>query len=137
MEIIFNENQIKTAVNFILENKKHSIIRIDGEIGSGKTTLIKSLCKSLGVIENISSPTFSLVNEYLINKKDKIFHFDFYRIKNPYEALDIGLEDYLESNHLCILEWGQVVSEYLPEKYDFFSLNKINENIRKLNKINL
>ena len=137
MEIIFNENQIKTAVNFILENKKYSIIRIDGEIGSGKTTLIKSLCKSLGVRENISSPTFSLVNEYLINKKDKIFHFDFYRIKNPYEALDIGLEDYLESNHLCILEWGQVVSEYLPEKYDFFSLNKINENIKKLIKINL
>ena len=137
MEIIFNENQIKTAVNFILENKKYSIIRIDGEIGSGKTTLIKSLCKSLGVRENVSSPTFSLVNEYLINKKDKIFHFDFYRIKNPYEALDIGLEDYLESNHLCILEWGQVVSEYLPEKYDFFSLNKINENTRKLKKINI
>ena len=137
MEIIYNENQIKTAVNFILENKKYSIIRIDGEIGSGKTTLIKSLCKSLGVRENISSPTFSLVNEYLINKKDKIFHFDFYRIKNPYEALDIGLEDYLESNHLCILEWGQVVSEYLPEKYDFFSLNKINENTRKLKKINI
>ncbi len=137
MEIIFNENQIKTAVNFILENKKYSIIRIDGEIGSGKTTLIKSLCKSLGVRENVSSPTFSLVNEYLINKKDKIFHFDFYRIKNSHEALDIGLEDYLESNHLCILEWGQIVSEYLPEKYDFFSLNKINENIRKLIKINL
>lgn len=137
MEIIFNENQIKTAVNFILENKKYSIIRIDGEIGSGKTTLIKSLCKSIGVRENVSSPTFSLVNEYLINKKDKVFHFDFYRIKNSHEALDIGLEDYLESNHLCILEWGQIVSEYLPEKYDFFSLNKINENIRKLIKINL
>ena len=137
MEIIFNENQIKTAVNFILENKKYSIIRIDGEIGSGKTTLIKSLCKSLGVRENVSSPTFSLVNEYLINKKDKVFHFDFYRIKNSHEALDIGLEDYLESNHLCILEWSQIVSEYLPEKYDFFSLNKINENIRKLIKINL
>lgn len=137
MEIIFNENQIKTAVNFILENKKYSIIRIDGEIGSGKTTLIKSLCKSIGVRENVSSPTFSLVNEYLINKKDKVFHFDFYRIKNSHEALDIGLEDYLESNHLCILEWGQIVSEYLPEKYDFFLLNKINENIRKLIKINL
>ena len=137
MEIIFNENQVKTAVNFILENKKYSIIRIDGEIGSGKTTLIKSLCKSLGVRENVSSPTFSLVNEYLINKKDKVFHFDFYRIKNSHEALDIGLEDYLESNHLCILEWGQIVSEYLPEKYDFFLLNKINENIRKLIKINL
>ena len=137
MEIIYNENQIKTAVNFILKNKKFSIIRIDGEIGSGKTTLIKSLCKSLGVIEDVNSPTFSLVNEYLINRKKKIFHFDFYRIENPEEALDIGLEDYLESNHLCILEWGQIISEYLPEKYDFFSLHKINESTRKLNKINL
>lgn len=137
MEIIYNENQIKTAVNFILENKKFSIIRIDGEIGSGKTTLIRSLCESLGVTENVNSPTFSLVNEYLINRKKKIFHFDFYRIENPEEALDIGLEDYLESNHLCILEWGQIISEYLPEKYDFFSLHKINESTRKLNKINL
>ncbi len=137
MEIIYKENQIKTAVNFILENKKFSIIRIDGEIGSGKTTLIKSLCKSLGVSENVNSPTFSLVNEYFINTKKKIFHFDFYRIENPEEALDIGLEDYLESNHLCILEWGQIISEYLPEKYDFFSLHKINESTRKLNKINL
>ena len=137
MEIIYKEDQIKTAVNFILENKKFSIIRIDGEIGSGKTTLIKSLCESLGVTEKVNSPTFSLVNEYLINTKKKIFHFDFYRIENPEEALDIGLEDYLESNHLCILEWGQIISEYLPEKYDFFSLHKINESTRKLNKINL
>ena len=137
MKIIYTENQIKSAVNFILENKQFSIIRIDGEIGSGKTTLIKSLCESLGVTENINSPTFSLVNEYLIDTKKKIFHFDFYRIENPEEALDIGLEDYLESNHLCILEWGQIISEYLPEKYDFFSLHKINESTRKLNKINL
>ena len=137
MEIIYKEDQIKTAVNFILENKKFSIIRIDGEIGSGKTTLIKSLCKSLGVSENVNSPTFSLVNEYFIETKKKIYHFDFYRIENPEEALDIGLEDYLESNHLCILEWGQIISEYLPEKYDFFSLHKINESTRKLNKINL
>ncbi len=137
MEIIYNENQIKTAVNFILENKKFSIIRIDGEIGSGKTTLIRSLCESLGVTENVNSPTFSLVNEYLINRKKKIFHFDFYRIENPEEALDIGLEDYFQSNHLCILEWGQIISEYLPKKYDFFSLHKINESTRKLNKINL
>ena len=100
MEIIYNENQIKTAVNFILENKKFSIIRIDGEVGSGKTTLIKSLCKSLGVSENVNSPTFSLVNEYFIDTKKKIFHFDFYRIENPEEALDIGLEDYLESKKL-------------------------------------
>ena len=137
MKIIYNENQIKSAVNFILENKQFSIIRIDGEIGSGKTTLIRSLCESLGVTENVNSPTFSLVNEYLINTKKKIFHFDFYRIENPEEALDIGLEDYLESNHLCILEWGQIISEYLPEKYDFFSLHKINESTRKLNKLNL
>ena len=135
MEIIFNKNQIKNAVNFILVNKRFSIIRIDGEIGSGKTTLIKSLCESLGVLQNVSSPTFSIVNEYLINDKSKIFHFDFFRIKNPLEALDIGLEDYLESNHLCILEWGQIVNKYLPKEYDLFSIKKINDNTRKLKKI--
>ena len=134
MEIIFNKNQIKDAVNFILVNKRFSIIRIDGEIGSGKTTLIKSLCQSLGVLQNVSSPTFSIVNEYLINDKNKIFHFDFFRIKNPLEALDIGLEDYLESNHLCILEWGQIVNKYLPKEYDLFSIKKIDENTRKLKK---
>ena len=137
MEIIFNKNQIKDAVNFILVNKRFSIIRIDGEIGSGKTTLIKSLCESLGVLQNVSSPTFSIVNEYLINDKSKIFHFDFFRIKSPLEALDIGLEDYLESNHLCVLEWGQIVNKYLPKEYDLFSIKKINENTRKLNKINI
>jgi len=135
MEIIFNKNQIKDAVNFVLKNKKFSIIRIDGEIGSGKTTLIKSLCESLGVLQNVSSPTFSIVNEYLINEKSKIFHFDFFRIKNPIEALDIGLEDYLESNHLCILEWGQIVNKYLPKEYDLFSIKKINDYTRKLKKI--
>ncbi len=134
MEIIFNKNQIKDAVNFILANKRSSIIRIDGEIGSGKTTLIKSLCQSLGVLQNVSSPTFSIVNEYLINDKNKIFHFDFFRIKNPLEALDMGLEDYLESNHLCILEWGQIVNKYLPKEYDLFSIKKIDENTRKLKK---
>ena len=137
MGIIFNKNQIKDAVNFILANKRSSIIRIDGEIGSGKTTLIKSLCESLGVLQNVSSPTFSIVNEYLINEKSKIFHFDFFRIKNPIEALDIGLEDYLESNHLCILEWGQIVNKYLPKEYDLFSIKKINDNTRKLKKINI
>ena len=137
MGIIFNKNQIKDAVNFVLKNKKFSIIRIDGEIGSGKTTLIKSLCESLGVLQNVSSPTFSIVNEYLINEKSKIFHFDFFRIKNPIEALDIGLEDYLESNHLCILEWGQIVNKYLPKEYDLFSIKKINDNTRKLKKINI
>ncbi|MFL2629785.1 MAG: tRNA (adenosine(37)-N6)-threonylcarbamoyltransferase complex ATPase subunit type 1 TsaE [Flavobacteriaceae bacterium] len=135
MEIIFNKNQIKDAVNFVLKNKKFLIIRIDGEIGSGKTTLIKSLCESLGVLQNVSSPTFSIVNEYLINEKSKIFHFDFFRIKNPIEALDIGLEDYLESNHLCILEWGQIVNKYLPKEYDLFSIKKINDYTRKLKKI--
>ena len=137
MEIIFNKNQIKDAVNFVLKNKKFLIIRIDGEIGSGKTTLIKSLCESLGVLQNVSSPTFSIVNEYLINEKSKIFHFDFFRIKNPIEALDIGLEDYLESNHLCIIEWGQIVNKYLPKEYDLFSIKKINDNTRKLKKIKI
>jgi len=137
MEIIFTLKEINNAINFIIKNQKSSILRLDGEIGSGKTTLIKVLCRSLGVIENVSSPTFSLVNEYLINGNKKIYHFDFYRLKAPIEALDIGLEYYLESKNLCILEWGNIIKNYLPNEYDFFLIEKINDFTRKLIKINL
>ena len=78
-----------------------------GEMGSGKTTLIKTVCKLLGVSEGISSPTFSIVNEYLTNTQDKIYHFDFYRIRNELEAIDIGTEEYLYSGDVCLIEWPE------------------------------
>jgi tRNA threonylcarbamoyladenosine biosynthesis protein TsaE len=80
-----------------------------GEMGSGKTTLIKTVCKLLGVSEGMSSPTFSIVNEYLTNTQDKVYHFDFYRIRNELEAIDIGTEEYLYSGNVCLIEWPEKI----------------------------
>jgi tRNA threonylcarbamoyladenosine biosynthesis protein TsaE len=83
-------------------------------MGVGKTTLIKEICKQLNVLENVSSPTFSLVNEYKTLKNEKIFHFDFYRITDQEEALDLGVEDYLYNNDWCLIEWPENVENLLP-----------------------
>ncbi len=87
-----------------------------GEMGAGKTTLIKAIGRVLGVEDSISSPTFSIVNEYLISPKKKVFHFDFYRIKNEREAYDIGTEEYFYSGHYCFVEWPDKIPELLPER---------------------
>src|SRR5690349_9492980 len=76
-----------------------------GEMGAGKTTFIKALCKALGVHENISSPTFALVNEYSDGESNPVYHFDFYRIENEQEAVDIGVREYFSSGHYCFIEW--------------------------------
>jgi tRNA threonylcarbamoyladenosine biosynthesis protein TsaE len=93
----------------------------DGEMGAGKTTLIKAVCKQLGVVDEVSSPTFSLVNEYKTTIGKTIYHFDFYRIKNIEEVYDIGYEDYFFSGNICLIEWPEKVSELL-ENEDIFSI---------------
>ena len=98
----------------ILRSVKKNILLFYGEIGTGKTTLIKELVKQLGVQEVASSPTFSLVNEYLSKHKETIYHFDFYRIENEEEAYDIGIEEYFDSNCRCLIEWPEKVENLLP-----------------------
>lgn len=88
-----------------------------GQMGAGKTTLIKAFCRHLGVMDGMSSPTFSLVNEYQNEKGNKFYHFDFYRIKNEREALDIGTEEYFYSGAFCFVEWPENITHLLPEKY--------------------
>jgi tRNA threonylcarbamoyladenosine biosynthesis protein TsaE len=87
-----------------------------GEMGAGKTTLIKMIGKVLGVNDSITSPTFSIVNEYQITDQKKVFHFDFYRIKNEDEAYDIGVEEYFYSGHYCFVEWPEKIAGLLPER---------------------
>jgi tRNA threonylcarbamoyladenosine biosynthesis protein TsaE len=88
-----------------------------GEMGSGKTTLIKSLCRHLGVSDTMSSPTFSIVNEYLTSNNATIFHFDFYRIKNEEEAYDIGTDEYFYLGNYCFIEWPEKIPSLIPDAY--------------------
>lgn len=88
----------------------------EGDMAAGKTTFIKSLCEALGVEDVVSSPTFSIVNEYESNE-GPVYHFDFYRLKNQQEAYDIGYEEYFYSGNYCLVEWPSKVEDLLPEEY--------------------
>ena len=103
------------AQRFVDKMDQNNVFAFYGEMGAGKTTFIKAICKALGVEETITSPTFAIVNEYTKDDGDPIFHFDFYRIKNIEEAYDFGYEDYFYSGHLCFIEWPQLVEPLLPE----------------------
>lgn len=96
---------------------KSNIIAFYGPMGSGKTTLIKNLCHILGVSDEVNSPTFALINEYLTDNDKSIFHFDFYRIKKLEEVYDIGYEDYFYSGHLCLLEWPELIDPLMPDHF--------------------
>ncbi|RZK43943.1 MAG: tRNA (adenosine(37)-N6)-threonylcarbamoyltransferase complex ATPase subunit type 1 TsaE [Pedobacter sp.] len=101
----------------------------EGEMAAGKTTLIKSLCLALGVKDVVSSPTFSIVNEY-DSKTGSVYHFDFYRLKNLQEAYDIGYEEYFYSGNYCLVEWPSKVQEILPEQYIKVEIDIISPNER-------
>ena len=109
-------DQLKdVAQQIIPQLKPGTVVCFRGEMGTGKTTFIKVLLQEMGVRENIDSPTFALVNEYELPDKTLVFHFDLYRINSPQEALDIGFEEYLDRDALCLIEWPDVVGDFLPE----------------------
>jgi len=109
-------DQLPEIAKDVLQFSKHKILLFYGEMGAGKTTLIKELVKQLGVLDNVSSPTFSLVNEYHTNNSEKVYHFDFYRIDNEEEAMDMGIEEYFYSDSMCLVEWPNKVENLLPLK---------------------
>lgn len=106
----------RAAAEFLELVKGHNLIAFYAQMGAGKTTFTKALCEAMGVeSDDISSPTFAIVNEYLTATDDTIYHFDFYRITKNEEALDIGLYDYLDSGSLCLMEWPENIEDLLPE----------------------
>lgn len=115
---INNLGEIENAASrFLEEISDHKLIAFFAPMGSGKTTFITALCKVLGVNgDAVSSPTFSIVNEYRTSDGESIFHFDFYRITKLEEAYDIGLFDYLDSGSLCLMEWPENIGELLPDE---------------------
>lgn len=118
----YSLDEITAVAKEIINTNTSNILLFNGMMGVGKTTLIKEICNVLGVEETTSSPTFSLVNEYITKDGTIIYHFDFYRINNEEEALDMGIEDYFYSDNLCLIEWPEKVKNLLP-------LNAVNVNI--------
>ena len=110
------ESLDETAQKIIAFANNQRIFLFYGEMGAGKTTLIKSLCKLMGSNDNVSSPTFSIINEYPL-PLGKIYHFDFYRLRNQVEALDMGCEEYFYSGSFCFIEWPEKIPDLLPEHF--------------------
>jgi tRNA threonylcarbamoyladenosine biosynthesis protein TsaE len=135
MEISFSLDQLEEVANKILDQNPNKVILFHGEMGVGKTTLIKVLAKKLGVNDVTSSPTFSLVNEYQIADNQKVFHFDFYRIKNEIEALDMGADEYFYSGNWCFIEWADKVENLIPESHSVISISILPDGNRFLSLI--
>ena len=114
--IASTEDLERAAKEFLQAIGSERLIALYGSMGAGKTTFTAALCKVLGVEDPVCSPTFTLVNEYRLPDGELLYHFDFYRLKNSGEALDIGLYDYLDSGCLCLMEWPEVIEELLPEE---------------------
>jgi tRNA threonylcarbamoyladenosine biosynthesis protein TsaE len=134
MQLSYKLDEIERAARYLIDQASTAVIRIDGSMGAGKTTLISAVVKILGVTDTVSSPTFSLVNNYQ-KENEVINHFDFYRLNHPDEALDIGLEEYLESGNLCLLEWAEKVIPHLPLEYDHFIIVVQSDESRVLKKL--
>lgn len=105
----------QAARDFIHQMDGHAVFAFYGEMGAGKTTFIKAVCKELGVEETVASPTFAIINEYKGGDGKPIYHFDFYRIRKLEEVFDFGYEDYFYSGYTCFIEWPELVEQVLPE----------------------
>lgn len=106
----------QAAETFLAGTASHRHFAFYGEMGAGKTTFIKALCKALGAKENVTSPTFALINEYTTRQKEHIYHFDFYRIKKIEELYDLGAEEYFQTpGAYCFIEWPELAEEVLPD----------------------
>ena len=135
LELIYKLSEIEKASNFVLKNVKRDVILITGEVGTGKTTLIKEYCRLIGVKEIVNSPTYTLINEYQ-NKSGKIVHMDLYRVEDINEINELGLFEYLDKN-IVIIEWPEIILKMIDVKYSLINITFINEKERKLSIKNL
>ncbi|WP_430973216.1 tRNA (adenosine(37)-N6)-threonylcarbamoyltransferase complex ATPase subunit type 1 TsaE [Sunxiuqinia rutila] len=122
----------QAAEAFLKHFPNERLFAFYGKMGAGKTTLIKALCRALGSTDPITSPTFALVNEYSTAQNERIFHFDFYRIKNIEEALDIGFDDYIYSGKYCFMEWPENIEALLPDQVIAVNIEVLDTDARKI-----
>ena len=130
-KIKYKLENIELAVNFILSNINTRFLLFNGTMGSGKTTLIKAIVSKLGSTDSVSSPTFSLVNEYKINNSIA-YHFDFYRIENETEVLDIGIEDYFLEDSWCFMEWSEKIPNLVPDNVNYINFKVLDDGNRTI-----
>ena len=131
MRFEYKLNNIDNIAKQLINSFKNKIVIFNGDIGSGKTTIISSIVNILGTNIKVSSPTFSIVNEYNIDE-GSIYHFDFYRLKNSNEALDLGIYEYLNSGNWNFIEWGEKIQELLPEEFTRVNIKVISKEKRLL-----
>ena len=132
-KIINSETELNVLAEAILEYTfPHKVFAFYGNIGAGKTTLIKEICRHLGVSENLSSPSFSIINEYHSNENKTIYHMDLYRLKNNQELLEIGIEEYLSAENYCLVEWPELALKYFPKEFIEVKISIFDDNKRKL-----
>ena len=131
MTEIFSIDQINEIAIQIIAQNPNKVILFNGEMGVGKTTLIKQLCQILGVQEATSSPTFSIVNEYKA-AIGMVYHFDVYRLKNENEAINIGIDDYLYSGNWCFIEWAEKIPNLIPTEHSTINIQTLENGKRRL-----
>lgn len=136
MKIQYHIKDLPQIAATIIDHSKSKIITFKGEMGAGKTTLIKEMVKVLGIDDVTSSPTFSLVNQYQSNSHELVFHFDFYRIESETEAMDMGIEEYFDSGAWCFIEWPNKVKNLLPLNIDEIIIEIINDQERTIEILN-
>ncbi len=132
MEFIFSLQQIEEIAKKIVHLSSSKIFLLHGEMGAGKTTLVKAIANVLGVSDMASSPTFSIVNEYHNQQGEILYHFDLYRLNDEAEAFDIGVEEYFYSGHYCFIEWPEKTPNLIPEHHTVLNLEVLDETTRKL-----
>jgi tRNA threonylcarbamoyladenosine biosynthesis protein TsaE len=133
MDFIFTIQEIRKVAAEVYElGKQHKVWAVHGEMGSGKTTFIHALCENLGVTSAISSPTYSIINEYKSTSTRPIYHMDWYRLKDEEEALQAGVEDCLLSDHFCLVEWPERAAGLLPDNCFHITIIVKNEQARMM-----
>lgn len=133
MELIYSESEIQEVAKKIITNIPNKTVAFYAPMGAGKTTLITAIIKELGSMDKVSSPTFGLVNEYADHKGDLLaYHFDFYRLKDEIEALDMGIEDYFDTNVWIFMEWPDKISSFLPTDTTDLKIEVLGTNKRKI-----